>query len=1051
MTRSTPSARWTVEDYAAIVRLSGAEKLADSQVAPLVAQARGYETVEDADTAKAVASRVYTAEERKVQNRLKMLTKANHEFTVIPWFRASELFKFGRSVEAASIQIRPSDPLPDPITHKVRKYEFLASSATVIDANPGTPIEWFERTTTFLITEGAIKGDSALSAQLLGAGITHAELAPVDGSVTDARERLGELLLRIPELDRVPVLSIAGVANWHNNSEWAQFIFKDREVLIAFDGDLRENHNVWSQAAKMWRLIGEAKQGLPKLLDLGGADAEKNAILAGLASGTKLGVDDYLSHVGPWSELITLVEDTLPNEPHRNREWKPGEFRVADDGASVIEYAKIERGNEFGGVTYAWEERVPIGGRVTRISNLRTLADTNVRDGDARRPGAVLESAKGDCTIELRWTDDTTGDTIVREITGPRAILELAPADWGRKGAMIHADILRHPAWPPRNRIGDGFLAAIKANRFDEQDVLNGWDTMGWVPTRSGEPVFVIGEQSLGSSVQDERDNRPGVTEEIMPMASNYGVADTYWAFHEADDLEGYKAQVRSDIRAAVEAFITDPGWNLPAVGPTMLACALRPTVPSQTSINVYISGAPGTGKSYLASFVMAFWGPRPGIWTEHNLPGQASDTAAAREHSVARTPIYVIDDLAPNVSRSTSERQESAVEDAIRSNFNGAGKRRGTADGDQRTVSRPRALHIFTAENRRDTSSIQQRYISIHLAAATKRTDRDRPREIELVARGADNPFARLTAAMIRFWLNIDVEQTPLPMLRREVRFNRLDTWRGKYEFVRSSIDAAKTHIQNELLERYGIGTGDSARRAGMFAELFVTLDVLQALGLWAGLDPRDPAMEPFFARPSEIGQLRGAMIDLAAQDLREFKRRSNSRNLLEAVRNVLEAGKAHLEHPTIPGSKPILSGENADAINAAAGWRVDARTGDWVPQGTPIGFLGVPSDKVASTELVALLSPANAFNLAQREHPSLVPAGQKAGDSWNQVWEDEGGALVHSRYQRPVNGRETTVKARIVGENDVESDPNIPARVTRLRGIPVRFSELVPMLDGD
>lgn len=1044
--------RWGIEDYTDVVTFSGAEKLADSQVAPLVAQARGYSTVTDEDGAKAVAKATYTAEERKVTMRLKSMVKGGNDFMVIPWFKASNVIRDGAAAQSSTTQVRPAEPLPNG-KGKPAKYEMLSGHASVVDVNPGTPAEWFDKTRRFLVTEGCLKGDAALSAQLLAAGVSHNELCVAAGATTEeSRALLQQMMLRIPVVDRVPVLSFIGVGNWHHNPEWNSIVFRDRDVLIAFDGDLRENRQVWGQTDKMWKFIEESKNGVPKLLDLGGPNAEKDKAVAGYPAGKKVGLDDYLSHVGTWGDLLKLVEDNLPAQPDRAAiDAKPGEYRVSSEGTSVFEYVKQESGDMFGGGTsYAWEERVAIGGRVKKVTSLRTLADVEVRDGFIR-PGAVIDSAKGASTIELTWVDDATGQTISREITGPRSILESPPAEWGRKGALIHTDILRHPAWPPRNKLGDGFLAAIKANRYSEQEILDGWDTMGYVPSTSGSPVYVLGEQSLGATREDEKENRPGVTEEIMPMASKYGVNDTFWHFHDNDDLDGWKAQIREDFSTVVGAFITNSAWRQPAIGPTLLACALRPTVPGLTSINLYISGAPGTGKSHAASFMMSFYGCRPGTWTVQGLPGSANDTPAAREHSVARTPIYVIDDLAPNVSRQVNERQESGVDEAVRSKFNNNPKRRGTADGDQRQVAHPRALVIYTAENRRDTLSIQQRMVSIHFGSKRDIVSEpeDRPKHIENLTRAKDNPFARLTAAMIRFWLNIDVRETALPMLRRDVESTDLDTWAGKHAFAHASISKAKELIQEQLHERYDINTGSSARRAGMFGELFFTLDVLQSLALWAGMKPSDDAMKPFFAKPAEIGTLRGAMIELAAQDLAEFRQRSNSRNLLEAIRNLLEAGRAHLEHPTLSGSRPVLFGESADFYNRAAGWRFDPRSSEWVPNGTPIGYLGVPSDSDDATDFVALIATATAFNLAQREHPTLVPPGQKAGDTWNQVWEDEEGAMVHPRYQRPGSGREYTVKARLSG--NTQGEPGVPLRVSRLRGAPVRFSEIVPPPESD
>ncbi|MBN9214120.1 MAG: hypothetical protein J0J04_04765 [Microbacterium sp.] len=1038
MDNPTTTTRWTVDDYAdAGIIYSGARKLGDSAVAPLVAQARGYYTVMDHTGAKEVAGLIYTTKgHAAAAKRLATMTNNGNDFMVIPWHSAGDVLREGVSARSASTQVRPSSPL-DAGDGKVAKYETLPGHPSVIDLHPSVAAPWFNGASRLLITEGVLKGDSVLTAQLLQAGITREELAAKkDLDKAGARHLLAALLDRVPQIDRVPVLSLIGVGNWRQNPEWNSMNIRDRKVLVAFDGDVATKRAVWQQAEKMFLFLEDSKKAIPQLLDLGGLNARQFLVNAGFDESKKVGIDDFLAEVGTWSDALKLIEPTLPAEPKaaedEESEWRPGDWRINQDGISADRFKQVGVGDN---AYFMWERNaVRLGGRLKSNTSLRTATDADVEDGLAH-PGTVVRSGAGEVVYEISWCDKH-GIEHTRNVRGSQALLNQLPSEWYKtEGTEIDSLLAEHPDWPPRREKGEGWLAAVKDHRSEETDRSEGWDTMGWVPSASGHPVYIVGGNVLAQTEEEQKANLPGVTEETLAKSSFYGVNDSYGRLVEGkDDLGAWRSQVAGVLREVVDAFTDGAAHRNPVVGPILLACGLRPTAPTSTSVQLFLSGGPGSGKSWFASFMMGFWQSRPGVWNETHLPGSANDTVAAIEYARARTPFWVIDDLAPGASRQESERMESAIDNSIRQGFNRSGKRRSSAEGKQQKVSVPRALTVYTAENQRDNLSIRQRSIDIRFQKGDVLNDG--AKRIQALTKRHDNPMAQLTAAMIRFWLNVPIEETPLPDMRAiDLDDLDLNTWAGKHQLALRIIARSKSDIQDLLSKQYGLSESESARRAGVFSELLFTLDVLFSLGVWAGIDPDDEVLARLAGNPDEAESLHGALVAYAAEDLREFRTKSNSRSLLEAIKNALQQGEAHLANPVAAGEPPVPATHwNAQALNQALGWTYDSTRGAWMPKGKPIGFAGQP-DVSKPEEWIAALNTTNAFALAQRHYPNLVPHGQKAVASWNQVWEDENGTLVSPRYTRPTD-RGVGLKVKL-GDG----------AGARLRGIPV---QLAVLLDG-
>lgn len=1026
--------RWTPEDYASLkVFGSGAIKLADSQVAPLVAQSRGYSTVEDAEGAKSIASLAYAEETQKraLTRRLTTMTQDANDFLVLPWYSLAAVASRQTTADSACTQVRPARPLMNAKTKKAPKYELLAGHDSVLDVNPATPLEWLTESPTVLITEGCMKGDAALSAKLLDAGIDRDALSAIaEGTQHEARLALQALMTSLPRREWVTVMSLVGVGNWHKQPEWNSVRLTNRDVWLAFDGDLRTNRAVWDQTERMWEFI-LTRKGAPKLLDLGGASAEKDALTSGYDG--KVGIDDYLSHVGTWKDLEQLLESGLPGAPERTKGaggYRPGDFRVTDDGLSVEECVK--RTDATGDTAVIWEPRLPYGGRVKRISSLHAISEITPTTGKATPQNVIRSAKKGQCVIEINWRD---ADGVERsaEITGTSDLLLTSPTDWNRANAHIPDDVAALPRFPPRKGAeADGFREAIKAFRADETERADTWDVMGYVPTSSGWPVYIIGNQVLGRTRSDEASNFPGVTNEVLDGASRFGVVDTYWEHLEAEDLDGWKAQIRADIETVVRAFVVESPWKDPTIGPIAVAVGLRATAPAQNVCNLYVSGGSGAGKSYLASFIANFVAAPGRVFTENSLPGSGNDTFAALEHSVSRTPIFFIDDIAPTASRREQENQAKAIENIIRAKTNGGGRRRGTADGDQRAVQLPRAVQVFTAENGQTTPSIRQRLININLVAGD--TDSARAKHLEKLTRSDDQPLSRLTAAMIRFWLNVDINETDLA-LRDDTPLEGLRTWADLHDLAHNSIEEVAEDLERRF-EEEGAPGGVASRQARTWADILFTLDVLLALGKWAGLKHDDPVLQPF----SDTKRLRTSIVRRARIDVSNARADTIVHRLMAALRDLLESGKAHLAHPTISGARPVESGENADWLNRSVGWRMNPRIDSWEPQGEQIGYLGRAKD---GDELIALFSSQTAFNLAARHFPDLIPQGQRATDTWRQVWTEDGGAFVSKEWKQ--NGsRDIQARARLRGSGEDQA-------TMRALGVPVLLSKLLYMEDPE
>lgn len=1021
---------WNELSYGPITG-SGAKKLASSRVAPLVAIARGYWAVTDKEAAVSFAN-LYrgAAGANSVKTGLTRLVSAQDEdLLAMPWFAARAVAEDGAGSRAMVYQYRPSTPVFDE-NGKAAKYKFFPGQSMVIDIHPSTPVEWLDESKEVLVTEGLLKGDSALTAQLLQYDTTVEELSKVYGadgaplSTMDARLALQALMLRVPASLRTVIASSASVTTWQGkDADWRKLRLRDKRVVVAFDGDLSDNVMVWRETSKFFNFI-KAEKGVPSLLTLFSPEVAL-AQIGTPVEGEKLGIDDYFEHIGTWQSLMDLKDPQLPGKPVSDEpDAMHGDWRVHPKNDAIVEEFVEQTNPATGNTTGRWVTRARVGGRLISHVESRRPTEMEIMDGAVNEDEKMrLENAS--CEIEISLLDrnkDVDDEPETFRVYGPSTLMSIPPQDWTRHAVQLPNQVLAHPDWPPRK--GLDWLGAVKANKRDQIEEATAWNTMGWVPVPGGTPAFIVGRQVLAANEEEKAQTRRGVDEHLLPGSDKFGVMDEW----DPNDLDGYKAQIRKDIKAVLDAFIENGFWTNRTIAVAVLCASLRGTIPKRPGTTIYFVGPKGKGKSFSASFVMRPWQSKPGTWTRNNLPGNAGDTFAAHENSISMTPIWVIDDLAPQPDRRKAEAQENALSDVIRANHNNAPKRR--LDGRtmaQRDVANPIAMLAVTAENPPVIPSILDRILVLNLEPGSFNDTDDgwREKAIEKLC-NEDGAPARLAAAMIRFWQQDD---TGLG-----------NSWSARIDTL-NRIHEDEKSVAFEMLEReFGVRPGEASRSVDQVTSLGLTLTVMYQLALWAGVDPEDPMLD-------RLGSPDGYSHDLyslAAVNVGRARSTAPGAALMKALGGLMRTGRAHLRNATTPGAPPFsvragaedVGGTDVGALNEALGWEFDPRQSTWVPRGHAIGYFGSKGG-----EQIALFETSAAFKEAQRAYPELIPHGQGSTQSWNSVY-SEGFA------QGAAPARKDTIATRTtLGPVDAGPDSKVS---TRLSGVPVLAEKLLEISTG-
>lgn len=978
-----PLPLWSVNDYRLFATGDSAEKLAASAVAPLVAAARGYAHIAEADPATAKMTGVGNLG-GAAGNRFKKLVGRDGAL-YMPWYRPAVARRepTGRPGSSAD-QFRPVEPLFNEKSGKYAKYEFIGGRPTVIDIHPATPGGWLEHTAFTLITEGILKGDAGLTGMLRAAGIPDDQLRYDDDTV-DPIPVLRALMRRVPEADRTMIMSLGGVGNWHSHPEWNDMNLKHRTVLIAFDGDLDTNPNVYKQGAALWQKL-EHMGATPKLLNLSVVTATATG-----AEAKKYGLDDYLADVGPWESLADRICDALPaapiDEDDDDDEFRAGDWRMNEETceAEALSITKTDGGQNV----RKWERKTRFIGRITRTLSIRSATEQEIITGVLAPDGA----AESDTTIEIeiKWRKDDAERTAT--IKGPDTMLADMPGFWAtRSGGHIPTAVLKHRDWSPPPE----WVSGTKWHRNDDTSDSTQWGHMGWVPVENGSPVFIVGKQVINRYGDGSLSATPGVTEAALAGSSKFGVK-----------IPASDEQLKAALLKVWHTY-RDGVWTDKRIAALVLAAALRPVVPIPCSNALLISGGKGLGKSWTAAAMMAFWQYMVGTWTNNKLPGSTEDTMAATEGALARTPIWVIDDWAPVSDARKAAADSTKLGAIVRAIHNHTGKRRATRDMGAAEVLQPRALLVITAEHEHTVGSVADRLIHVPIVAnslgsveATERVVQmwERTGEPAIVAGGA---IAQLAASAD--WPTDYAD------------------WDGEKAAL---ADHAKTAMSSP-----DTPNGASKRHTDMAADLGL------GLMMWQLMFDRFDLEKEYY----EAIEARNDLYSLCKDHMISQGDTTPGVSLIKALRATMAAGLAHIDSIDTPGQPPIANSPTAAMLNKMLGWQA-------MPEGSRGGgeSIGVliypPKGKDGSDdEPVLLLHQINAFQVAKRHHPDLIMPGSQPAATWASIWSEK---FCSNAWQKKKStaGRDLPIIRKMCNGVPIEG---VPVKMSALLNLGVSAAEL-------
>lgn len=951
---------WSAEDYKGFVHGEGAEKLASSAVAPLVAFARGYADITKDNVAAIAAQHGFKVGGQGQPQRLKRAAANDADgpgAMIMPWFSAETVAnaeKFGKTAKSTIGQFRPAMPeLGD--KGRPLKYEGPAGGSLPRDLHPGVPAEYVNGANDVIFAEGMLKGDSALSAYLLANGATIDEMHVDEGmTVEQARAEIKAIMNAIPEEKRVVILTVASVTTTNASpQEWIGLRFKGRRGIIAFDADVTSNVDVYRFASRFWNAI--EKTGMkPMLLSpkITSGDAGEFA---------KIGIDDYLADHSTWDDLWAKITDTLPERPWGKDEKPVGSLRVDPDGASVsMAMATTDSHGHQTGIY--WEEVCPIG---ARIIGTRYNRYPNAQEISTGVFGAGV-SHKIQATVEVEVKFRRNGVIESHTVIGPARMVAHSPAEWDKMdGTYIPSEVFMHAAWPPEQ--GMKWMSAVKEFCADERSEKTAWKRIGWVPSKGQDPIYLTPSAILADPETDPyKTNECWVTEEELEGATNFGVGES----PEGDFNDpAYREHVSKVFKKTVEMFIEKKVWTRSENAAAILAGAFRPAIPLPIRTPMYLSGSAGSGKSWSAGVMMAPHAARPGCFSRV-LPGSAKDTELAIQMAVARTPIWVVDDVAPSTNARQSELESSKAGNIGRAAVNGSTKRRSNAQLGSAETHTPYALTVVTGENELTIASERGRYINLTFGPGSLNTDTKIVDEMmEFRRSGTEAPA--LNAGLINF-------------VRWSAKRHE-GGWAGYYKELEETKVGLSKKVES-LMEKNGAKKGTTARPAELASDLLLTLSVMSDLAIELGMDTQ-------FVAQFHITQLGKKIVKLVSDSHATNSERTPGMSLLEALRSVLASGQAHVVHVDDSANAPIKgddsesdTGNSSSFLNTRLGWRADP-TGAMRPMGETIGMV---LNHATTGEPVILFDPTIAFKVAQSRYPVLLPPGQNGDASWPAVWNE-------------------------------------------------------------
>lgn len=982
-----PHHRWAAEDYRpAGVYGDGARKLASSAVAPLVAMARGYQTLHEGNFKEIVTA----AGIRSNAKQYTMLHEASvtppastgeqRDALVMPWFTAKTVNDSSLDLgdrASSMVQFRPSHPYTD-TGGRVVKYVFAKGARMVTDIHPSTPREWLsDNTIPVLMAEGLLKGDSALSGWLLHAGFRPEDLAVPVGvrDTTGAREALAALLAEVPDSERLLITRTASATTFEKDPEaWITLDYSGRECWIGMDADISGNPMVWRAAKKLAVNLREKQRASavkvlsPQVTDAEGDDA-------------KAGIDDFL-YDHSWAELVDEHKaDEFPAPPEDDTAgFQVGDWRMTKDGASTEKLFQPKEDDGTGRMVPGEARWVStgmhIGGRQVAREVYRTPIDSEIANGKIDH--GQDQASETQVSIEIAWR---MGDDIEHGvITGPLDLLSEPPEKWRGMGAEIPADIQELRLWPPRGADGVEWLKAMKSARRHDVEQAVCWTRMGWVPVEGHLPGFLVGRNVITENESAHNRVKVGFDADVLPHFEQFGIGGWGADLPDADFKDPiFLRQVLADLEDLMDLYIHSGAWTDQANAAAVLLTALRPVFPTRPKSTLYVMGEKGRGKSMTAKYMMLFWAHDRTAWAE-TLPGSANDTESSIENAIGHAPIWVLDDLAPSTNGRQAQLQEAKIENVIRAQFNAAGKGRMKADMTTRQSTAPMAQLIITAENEISTPSARERMIPIEIGKGALSEDRELTDAIKMRAM-EDGLQARVTSHLVRFLL-----------FRAQQESDDSDGSVGGWKLMRDKLVAQQETMKRKIIERMdkdGLSKADTERSATLAADMAAaSLIVHSMVGhvvRTLGVDPRELRGELADWFGDRIGGSQDLIRRLVQVSHRRGKALSPGRSLIKAVQNLLATHAAHIDSGEDPDLPPYMASKAQfgmdlpeKRVNTLLGWTA-APDGTTRPNGPTIGTLVAVNDRYT-----VLLNKETAFREAQRLYPTLVFPGQKSRQAW-------------------------------------------------------------------
>ncbi|TFD94007.1 hypothetical protein E3T61_03135 [Cryobacterium lactosi] len=1003
---------WNPDEYGSRLSASGAGLLATG-VAPLVAVARGYQTLATDSEVSEFAKLHSFGARSQLKHRL-LLENTKDEATFIPWYSVGKLIRAQQPAGNSwpdALQLRPSARFEN-ATGVLTEYVMASGYESVLDAHPATPHEWLQQSPNLLVAEGTVAGDTALTALLREHGMD-AELRGVSGSRAEAAQRLRDLMLRVPQEHQVTILNMVGAHRWNGKTVWDELELRGREVVLALDTDPASDWGAWTNledfrsfltgrgASVRWvDVASTAHSGAP--LTVTDSNGE-HACNAALAEGR--GLVSFFADSGSSVGLLLGRSGDLPIKPARKRaDAAIGQWKVTEDG-NAVELFAVHYPDQIA----SWRIMTRLGGRVSAIEVHRIPSDAEARTGifgASDHPGPHDEMPPHDstCRVEVQWlaVDETVKTA---SVTGPAALLMRKPKEWDIAKGHIPNELLAEPDWPPQ---GMDWLKAVKRNNETPPTRSVRWATMGWVPVEGSSVCsFISGRTIISPNSVDRQRTLAGVSDLVLPGSSGFSLPP----MNEDVMSPSWIRQVRDDLIAVREAYINNAPWTDANVGAVVLAAGMRPAVPVTCTTSIWLQGPPGSAKSWTASMMLAFH-QNSQKWTDKSLPGSMKDTPTGSEQALAQSNIWVMDDLAPSPSRQSNDSEQRNIGEIVRSVYNHSAKRRSGVDLKARELFVPHALLVVTSENEHSINSVRDRAIIVEFGADALRSDEARDQMVRF--RDHNRAPGRLLVAAVQAYQYLAMRDGWAPLVE-SLRGVSYDGGTLGERCSDVSVMDQYLRVARDVLSRVKASGKSDARHVEMAVDLMLGLDPLKNLAELVGDTETADLLDV-----SRSDSLPARVAAFAASSFRSQLGATPGLVFLEAVRNILAAGQAHVENASKPNLPPLPEGDVFG--NRALGWQPDGK-GILRPLGESIGEL--KKTRGGATDTI-MLHATNAFSSAQRHHRKLLPAGSSARAVLESVW---GEKLTHPECEREI------------GRVDIKYKVNGRQR----RGVPIQLNQIL------